>query len=98
MNVYQYTDADLDRLANHVKEALIADLANEGHLDIENQQEYEEFCASMVVVLARKGMFGHFWDKVRGITDNTGYRIVVMHSKVSKPGPGAEVIRLVKDE
>jgi hypothetical protein len=98
MSVYQYTDDDLNRLANSVKQSLFAYLANEGHLDLEGQKGFEEFCASHVVVLARKGMFGHFWDKLRGLTEDNAYLITVLHSKLPNPGKLADVIRLVKDE
>jgi hypothetical protein len=97
MSVYQYTDDDLNRLANQTKEALIAYLANEGHLELGTQDDYEEFCASHVVVLARKGMFGTFWDKLRGLTDPAQYAITVLHSKLPAKGKDATVIRLVKD-
>jgi hypothetical protein len=98
MSVYSYTDDDLNRLANQTKEALIAYLANEGHLELSGQKEYEHFCASHVVILARKGMFGSFWDKLRGLTEPNAYVVTVMHSKVPTPGKGADVIRLVKNE
>jgi hypothetical protein len=99
MNVYSYTNDDLNRLANQTKEALIAYLANEGHLDLPNQKEYEDFCASHVVFLARKGMFGRFWDKLRGLTEpNNDYIVTVLHSKLPHPGKGADVISLVRDE
>ncbi|GAG09840.1 unnamed protein product, partial [marine sediment metagenome] len=58
----------------------------------------EEFCASHAVVLARKGMFGAFWDKLRGLTDPAHYVITVLHSKLPSKGKDADVIRLVKDE
>jgi hypothetical protein len=98
MSVYSYTDDDLNRLANQTKEALIAYLCNEGHMELETQDDYEEFCASHVVVLARKGMFGAFWDKLRGLTDPNAYAVTVLHSKVPSQGKDADVIRLVKDE
>lgn len=98
MSVYSYTDDDLNRLVNRTKEVLIGFLANEGHLAISGQKEYEEFCASYVVILARKGMFGTLWDKIRGLTEPNDYIVTVLHSKLPLQGKGADVIHLVKDE
>ncbi|KKN88885.1 hypothetical protein LCGC14_0244920 [marine sediment metagenome] len=96
MNVYTYTGEDLDRLANQVKEALIAFLGDEGHLKL-TQEEFEDFCASHVVVLARSGVFGRLWDKLRGLQE--GYIVTVMKTPLRKGShPDAPVIQLVRDE
>lgn len=96
--VYIYTSDELNRLVNQTKEVLIGYLANEGYLELANQKEFENFCASHVVLLARKGMFGSFWDKLRGLTHRDDYIVTVLHSKLPSPGKDADVISLVKDE
>ncbi len=96
MQIYTYTQHDLDKLANEVKECLVMFLANEGHLTL-SQEEYEEFCASHVVVLARPGVFGKLWDKVRGLKEDY-YLMTVMKTPLPKSRVDAPVIQLVKDE
>ncbi len=97
MKVYTYTDEDLTRLANQVKESMLAFLVNEGHLAL-SVEEYEDFCGSHVVLLARPGMFGRLWDKVRGLTDENYYIVTVMKSPLRAERPNAPVIKLIKDE
>ena len=94
---YLYTDEDLSRLVNRTKEVVIGFLANEGHITLSGQKEYEELCASYAVVIARRGMFGHFWDKVRGI-DSDGFIITIMPSEIPRPGKDADVLHLVTDD
>ena len=97
MNVYTLTDDDVSNLANQIKETLIAFLGNEGHLKL-TQKEYEDFCASHVVLLARPGIFGSLWDKIRGLKKG-GYIVTVVKTPLRKDSrPDAPIIHLVRDD
>lgn len=94
--VYSYTDEDLHKYANQVKEVLFASLANDGELEFETHEDFERFCASYVVVMSRPGVFGRLWDKVFG--SEGGSIITVLKSALPSPGSKAPVLKLVKKE
>ena len=96
ISVWSYTNDDLNMVANQVKEVVVAFLANEGHLSL-TQEEYEEFCASYVVVLARPGIFGKLWDKFWGL-DKDHYIMTVMKTPVPKQQGKAPVVQLVQND
>ena len=65
MHVYSFTEEDLTKLANQVKEVLVATLHVEGELPGEPKK-----ISSSYAVLAVKGnMLGRLWNKVRGVED-----------------------------
>jgi hypothetical protein len=102
--VHSFTDEDLHRFANQVKEVLIASLVNDGALDFDRESEslpatkdYERFCASYVVVVSRPGMFGRFWDKI--FKTENGSIVTVLKSTLPSPGAAApSPLKLIKDD
>lgn len=75
IRVAEYTDEELTKFANAVKEAVIAKLVSDSIID--PTFDYEEVCAVYAVIPLRKGIFGHLYDKLRGLEDNKIYLTVM---------------------
>ncbi len=94
--VHSFTDEDLLRFANQVKEVLLASLTNEEVLDFDSTEEYERFCASYVVVVSRPGMFGRLWDKVFGAENSS--IVTVLRSTLPKHDSNVPSLRLLDNQ
>ena len=62
--VYTFTHEQLQTTLNTAKEVVISRLATEGFLD---EELYKALSGSLLVVAAKKGWFGEFFDAVRGL-------------------------------
>ena len=63
--VYTYTEDELVRLANEVKELLISTL----HLEGELPGDPEQLSATFAIVRFKGTMMGRLWNKFRGIEE-----------------------------
>ena len=63
MQLYSFTELELTKLANRVKEGLISTLASEGIL----VEDAESISGTYAVTITQPSFFGRVWCKVRGL-------------------------------
>jgi hypothetical protein len=93
---HSYTDAELHRFANQVKEVLFATLCNEGVLPFGTTDDFERFCAEYVVVVSRPKVFGRFWDKI--FKTENGSVVTVLKSILPASDTKIPTLKLIKDD
>lgn len=80
MNVYPYTELDLQQLANQIKDLTIRTLNEKNLLN----DDVEEIASSFVIVARDKGYFGKIYDKVFNVKDE-GLNFTVMTTIKQQP-------------
>ncbi len=74
MNMYSYTELDLQRQANEIKEAALQFLEKEGLL----RDSAEDIASKYLFIITKPNCFGYLFDKVFNVKkdDKIEYRIV----------------------
>lgn len=74
LEVYSYTEMDLQKFANQVKDLVIEELEKEKLIS----KSAEEIASSYCVCLTKKGLFGRFFDKVNHKDDDKEVRLIIL--------------------